>query len=499
MAKTKFARAVERSLRKTYPSIRPVACPEWLSASRWRTPTCWSVHGQLLAVDSLPSGAVPARVYRDAVRPLMQEHADLEVLVVCREEALEENGATEKICRELRIGLKAYVPKVGLLTVVANGLDHPAEATGFVDEPGWFPEKLLDAAAGTGRLSFSQELLGIVAAIRAAGANRKEALAVVHRGIGCLLQMHPHADATIASFMKVEHFEAMLRLADNTETEHIFHSFRVFLAGCPVLSENYEVFTDAHTGVTCGNADTMSVEYCWLLASLFHDIGKPYEKAHILVEKTLDDDDVEAPVHSTGSLWTRPENRDARRLLASLMQYRSSSNGDQHWDFGAVSTPDNERNAEDLTRLYGGFTSHAVVGAIHLLSSIVKKSAAADRDKNRSFVLTHAVPAALAVLLHDWKVWEVAASWGLFPLKGDRIPLAALLVFLDTWDDFRRSGDRARVYVRDYTVERGQVSVSLDWEDGTDLKHEEVKFSAFREAIIDSPISYTIDPKVSSS
>ena len=71
---------------------------------------------------------------------------------------------------------------------------------------------------------------------------------------------------------QLAHFEKLLRTRAPGGSEHIYHAFRVFLAGCPVVSRFYDVFREAHTYYG-GVSQDVCVEYAWLLASLFHDIG----------------------------------------------------------------------------------------------------------------------------------------------------------------------------------------------------------------------------------
>ena len=58
--------------------------------------------------------------------------------------------------------------------------------------------------------------------------------------------------------------------------------------------------------------------------------------------------------------------------------------------------------------------------------------------------------------------------------------------------DFRRSASTARVHVEDYLLDDSTVSVTVNWADPIDLKNEEVKFMAFKNAIVESHIDYRI-------
>ena len=60
--------------------------------------------------------------------------------------------------------------------------------------------------------------------------------------------------------------------------------------------------------------------------------------------------------------------------------------------------------------------SHAVVGAMDFLSEALPNGRCGGRNRNRPFVVTHAVPAALAILLHDWRIGKMRERGGFFRL-----------------------------------------------------------------------------------
>ncbi len=132
------------------------------------------------------------------------------------------------------------------------------------------------------------------------------------------------------------------------------------------------------------------------------------------------------------------------------------------------------------TKLYADLRSHAVIGSLDFLAEVFRTATAADESANRPFVVTHAVPAALAILLHDWRIWEDAKTWGLFPINFPAMPMTALLIYLDTWDDYRRRGRKPTIFVRDYTVDAQGATVTVEWADSESLGREQLKYRAFK-------------------
>jgi hypothetical protein len=415
--------------RAKYKGIKALAPPAWLDRSRWKPSFCMALpnDGRIVAVDLIPSANVPRFIYREEVHALKQKHPQLRVIVCVLDKQLDAFPETEAFCREIGCGLQTLIPEVGLQTVVTTDLDRADEIEGVV-EPGWFPKHILDKAANLTNLSFHQTINDFCQKVVPLADNEDAVTNLVYETVDRLLQHYPNCHASVGSFMKLAHFESMFRQVVPTATEHVLHSFRVFLAGCAVISRFYESFLVAHKRFCLGSERKMSIEYCWLLTAIFHDIGRPLEGSRPMLEAELEDEDILVSVVGKDTRWIKEKYNHARRILASLGVFVASSPaGDDGWDAGAV--PDDQDNAlaAELTNLYNRMSSHAVISAFNMLASIVEQARAVDERKNRPFVVTHATPAALAILLHDWKIWDDAKKWRLFPVDFGIIPMAALL------------------------------------------------------------------------
>jgi hypothetical protein len=244
----------------------------------------------------------------------------------------------------------------------------------------------------------------------------------------------------------------------------------------------------------------MSIEYCWLLTAIFHDIGRPQETGRRMLEAELEDEDIAISVTGKDTRWVKENYSHARRILTSLGAFVASSpTASDQWDAGAVPDAEDTTLAAEWTSLYNAMSSHAVISAFNMLASIVEQARAVNERRNRPFVVTHATPAALAILLHDWKVWDSAKKWKLFPIDFATIPMAALLVFVDTWDDFKRKGPVSSIMVDSFTINDTGVSVTVRWLKADEYEKEKIKYHAFKKALKNCMFDMNIDVKVVSA
>jgi hypothetical protein len=228
---------------------------------------------------------------------------------------------------------------------------------------------------------------------------------------------------------------------------------------------------------------------------MFHDIGRPLERPERFVETVLDEEDIDIHVEWRDDRWRKSEFITARRLLGSLACFAAShpSAGDR-WDGGGVEDERVGSVADDWTAIYNSFGSHAVLSSFNMLGDIVRKAQAAGEISNRPFVVSNAVPAALAILLHDWHLWENAKKWGLYPIDGSVLPMAALLVFIDCWDDYRRRVGAPPVLIDRYEVTPAGVDVHVRWLSASALEGERVKYAALDRCIRNLPFKLKVMP-----
>ncbi len=380
-------------------------------------------------------------------------------------------------------------------TVSRTDLDIIQSGSGFIEESGWFPECILQRAIEMRKVSFASEIKDFVQNVKRIKDKKERVIALVFKTIDRLLQSQHQCPSSTTRFMKLDHFEGLLRHAQPDATDHVLHSFRVFLAGCCVVDQYYAQFASAHKRFCI--IKQPQPEYTWLLASIFHDIGRPKEVASKMLEQELDDEDITVKIETKKNKWNRDKYKNARNLLASLGAFISSGYDKKStWDVGAFPDREDKILIADWTRIYDALQSHAIISSFDMLADICDKVQQAGQRINRSFVASHAVPAALTILLHDWHIWIEAKKWGLFPIDCKAFPMAGLLIYLDTWDDFRRTDDTARIYVRDFCVNKNGASVDIEWNSAEEYQKELVKYTAFIKALKCCPFQLRIDADV---
>jgi hypothetical protein len=414
-------------------------------------------------------------------------------MVLVLDDGLTQHPGIVAFCKNLGIGLKVYKSGLGIETHVRTDVDPPISKAPLIEADGWFPRKILDRSSELKSVSFKDSIIAFVEKARQVANDKNATFQLVCATIESLMHQCSAFRGNIEHFMRLQHFESLLHLASPDASDHVFHSFRVFLAGCPIVDTFYDALRAAHDHYRTGNMASISVEYTWLLASVFHDVGKPKEGGARFLEQELGDEDIEVSVVGKDSRWGRQEVQSARNSLASLAAYvAASAHAESGWDGGVVCDARGKELGQAWMQLYDGMRSHAVIGAIDFLAQVFKVASAAAERRNRPFVVTHAVPAALAVLLHDWKIWEQAKDWGLFPVDASMMPMAAILIYLDTWDDYMRHGSTPSISIRDYTINARGAKVVVEWADSERYEAEKIKYRAFESALKNLPFGLKI-------
>jgi hypothetical protein len=416
------------------------SAPSWLRDKHWKPSLLLESADRemVLAIDIIPSGAIPQFQYSTIVSKLLADHSHLRVIIVTSEESYEDNPEIVQFCKDYELGLKIVIPDIGIQTIVRIDLDPDLEIRELPLEDGWFPMAILEKARNLKRLCFHETINRFIDSAKELGNDRNKTLVLVRATIDELLCFHPAFRSTIKHFMKLEHFEKLLRLGDPESSDHVFHSFRVFLSGCPIINEFYDSFLGAHERYCIGPIEKLRVEYSWLLTAVFHDVGRPKEKrvATEFVENELSDEylEVSLNIDVDEKMWTEEHYVAAKRVLGSLAAYVAQGVSGDSWDGGAMDDEEAKRIVHEWINLYDNLESHAIISAFDFFADMTRKCRAATRRGNRPFVLTHAAPAALAILLHDWKKWPEHKKLKLIPVNGQVLPMAALLIYIDTWD-----------------------------------------------------------------
>jgi hypothetical protein len=211
------------------------------------------------------------------------------------------------------------------------------------------------------------------------------------------------------------------------------------------------------------------------------------------ISEELDDDELE--IAGKKSRWAKAHYQSARRILGSIGAFVADKRNEA-WDGGSCEDDQGKNLSEEWMLIYDKLDTHGVISAYDVLADILKKMMAADERKFRPFTVTHTAPACLAILLHDYRVWDRARQWGLFPVDKSRNPLAALLIYIDTWDDYRRRGNHTPINIQKYAIDSAGAEVTIEWKSREELESERDKYKAFGEALTGGPPDLVINPIV---
>lgn len=135
--------------------------------------------------------------------------------------------------------------------------------------------------------------------------------------------------------------------------------------------------------------------------------------------------------------------------------------------------------------------SHGVISCFDYASDVLEKLAAL-RSQTKTFPLYHVFPAVLAVAFHDHRIWPQLRELGIFPINMRNFPLPALLIYIDTWDDYKRANNRA-MSIDEIAFDSDRVTVQITWSDTKVYRNEKIKYDSFNENVIFDDISLEIE------
>ena len=470
--------------------LEPDSWPVWLQASKWKPDLVLSGKAHaIIAVDVALSGSVPHMFYQGIVGQLLRDHKNLKVRVCLPRTLFDQSHDTVKFCK--RLGIEVWLMGFGLGLESIPSAPMPAQPTRRLPRGvGQFPQSILDRAKRLNNLFFSDILDSFVEKIHHCGDSDIRTLALVKDTVDALLICHPHFRAQPDPFTRLLSFENLLRTTSTKSSDHVFHSFRVFLAGCPIIDQFYDQFSQStHTYTICPQ-DELHVEYVWLLTALFHDIGRPKEALKDFIAQEIQDEEIS--ITGKSSRWNQDHYQLARKILGSLGVFMASKMTGQ-WDGGVIDDEDGINLSAEWMRIYDRLDRHGIISAFDFLAGILGELTAAGEREHRLFMVSHAPLAALAILLHDWRMWDHAKKWKLIPVDIGKNPLAAILIYIDTWDDYKRKPGDPVVSITEYEVNSKGARVLVEWENEAVLHDQEQKYKSFGVSLTGGPPKLKID------
>ena len=309
-----------------------------------------------------------------------------------------------------------------------------------------------------------------------------------------MLKAHPAYLGDNIPFMRLSNFESLLNFSDLECKDHVFHSARVFLIGCIIIDRFYNKFSGYYKEVL--GASKINVEYIWLLASLFHDIGRVKEGLYRMSLSDPRKDNPELKEKFEDELskkWNEEEYKTSIGNVVELIKQSCKRKKDRDKPFVgyALGGDIDENIASILRKHYNKLESHGVRGCFELSSDFLRK-AKASNFKNKAFFFYHIFPAVLAIALHDWKAWKDLSEVKVFPVDIKNFPLAVLLIYIDTWDDYKREVDQ-KITIDGIAFQDNEVIVSLTWHKTNEYLDEKLKYDSFERNVLFSELRLKIE------
>lgn len=196
---------------------------------------------------------------------------------------------------------------------------------------------------------------------------------------------------------------------------HFLHSFQTFLLGSVIIDKNYNTFQQLYSA--CFESDqNITIDLPWFFTSLFHDVASPFES-----------------LESMGPVGELRESRPrgissvyAPHLLSCLFELLKVGTIDSEWEPEPGSAPGELYNLLSRYR----WRDHGVMGALNLISST--------QQMNRRTLSTVLYPSALAVSIHNTRLWPYLIESQLFPVSAKKFPLIFLLFLCDNLEEWGR-------------------------------------------------------------
>lgn len=342
----------------------------------------------------------------------------------------------EGVCREKGFGIiliKNDDPKF-----IRDPIKAPIARKATYQYAGHFPlwtiNEIKEITLGTPKFrtvlrDFSKEYFRLKSENKSNWQDEEESL--VKNTIAGILQSNPKYTFGIDSIEILKRFESFF----TDIRDHYFHSFHIFLLGLLIL-DHYQDDFNGYYKTIFPKYNAFSIEFLWLLTSIFHDIGYSISYLDNLKEKIYGVPTISTE-KETANVWNDPIYQINLKQLTSLLSFSISDIKHRNdWRPDIFGTQD-----DPLERLFRDsfFDSHGVAGCFRFLVDIFAEARREKDEDKRIFLVNHIYPAALSVALHDGKFREkLSQAAGIKRIKLSRFPFAVLLIYLDNIQEDKR-------------------------------------------------------------
>ena len=92
-------------------------------------------------------------------------------------------------------------------------------------------------------------------------------------------------------------------------------------------------------------------------------------------------------------------------------------------------------------------------------------------------------------------MWERGKKWKLIPVDIRQNPLAAILIYIDTWDDYKRKPGDPVFSILEYEINSKGARVVVEWENAAALHDQDRKYKSFLKALTGGPPNLRIEAR----
>ncbi len=339
----------------------------------------------------------------------------------------------EESCREKGFGL--ILVKKNRLLLIRDAVNpviplvSPAQYVGHY--PSWVINKIPTFTLGNSKFrtllkDFSKEYLKLKSKSKLDQQREEE---LVKDTIAKLLKSDDNYTSGIDSFEILSRFESSLDIRD-----HYFHSFHIFLLGLFIL-DRYQSDFKTYFKSIFPKYRGLSLEFMWLLTSVFHDVGYLIAKLDDLKREFYGVSTISSEREIT-NVWDDPVYKENLKQLISLFKFSVSEKKHKiDWPPDVFGTQD-----ESLEQIFreSFHDSHGVASCFRFLVDIFSEARQEEKPEKRMFLVYHIYPAGLSIALHDKQFRERLSKKHLKKLSLSRFPFAVLLIYLDSLQEDKR-------------------------------------------------------------
>ena len=470
--------------------------PNFLKYYRWKPKYVFqdNISKNLVGVDFVYNEQIAERIYKEEARKVVNENARFFVCLLTPFDNPYER--LKDFCKRHGFGLKVFSPnKVHTI----RPLEFEKKRALFQRKPirteGWFPEIILNELMQLKNIYFRDSIIEL--ANNLSITKKDEQLSVVCDAIDKILSKNPFFKADLKQFIGLAKFESLYKElhGDADYNDHVFHSARVFLIGCIIIDKYYKQYTSYYRGILGAR---VKVEYIWLLAAISHDIGRIKQKMSSFY---LHDNNTDNPRLKEGmrieqnKYWQDDEYKIALGNLVELIERcQNASLHNAPFVGYALGGELNTKIAGVLVDSFNDMTSHGVLSCFESSTDILRKTRATGGfGKNgKTFILYYCFPAALAMALHDHKIWKELTDVKVFPIKFKYFSIPALLIYIDTWDDYKRGAEN-KISIDSVNFQKDRVTISVTWFKQEDYIKEKIKYESYERNVIFDDIKLIIN------